>query len=197
MRLFQERHLVALSVGMRSAQIQDSSCTRRWHPHALPQTTPHKPQSSDALEDMSRRLQNVAIETQVLAHGDILRPSKASAHIRDQAYSSDLVVTHGVLDLLSLFWRHLRTVGNDEPINELCLGGSTGCGKSCALRILQADIRRRLPDHPVCYVRETNTHWVAPVSYTHLRAHETVLDLVCRLLLEKKKKTMKIKTIHV
>ena len=37
--------------------------------------------------------------------------------------------------------------------------------------------------------------WVKPedmvgpksVSYTHLRAHETVLDLVCRLLLEKKK----------
>ena len=28
---------------------------------------------------------------------------------------------------------------------------------------------------------------VASVSYTHLRAHETVLDLVCRLLLEKKK----------
>ena len=27
---------------------------------------------------------------------------------------------------------------------------------------------------------------VPPVSYTHLRAHETVLDLVCRLLLEKK-----------
>ena len=30
---------------------------------------------------------------------------------------------------------------------------------------------------------------LAPVSYTHLRAHETVLDLVCRLLLEKKKET--------
>ena len=28
---------------------------------------------------------------------------------------------------------------------------------------------------------------LGPVSYTHLRAHETVLDLVCRLLLEKKK----------
>ena len=27
---------------------------------------------------------------------------------------------------------------------------------------------------------------IASVSYTHLRAHETVLDLVCRLLLEKK-----------
>ena len=31
-------------------------------------------------------------------------------------------------------------------------------------------------------------HDLAAVSYTHLRAHETVLDLVCRLLLEKKKK---------
>ena len=30
-------------------------------------------------------------------------------------------------------------------------------------------------------------HNMHSVSYTHLRAHETVLDLVCRLLLEKKK----------
>ena len=29
--------------------------------------------------------------------------------------------------------------------------------------------------------------YIITVSYTHLRAHETVLDLVCRLLLEKKK----------
>ncbi|WP_460381854.1 hypothetical protein, partial [Staphylococcus aureus] len=27
--------------------------------------------------------------------------------------------------------------------------------------------------------------FVTPVSYTHLRAHETTLHLVCRLLLEK------------
>ena len=32
------------------------------------------------------------------------------------------------------------------------------------------------------------------VSYTHLRAHETVLDLVCRLLLEKKNKNTRITT---
>src|SRR5678815_6034833 len=31
-------------------------------------------------------------------------------------------------------------------------------------------------------------HAVEPVSYTHLRAHETPEHLVCRLLLEKKKK---------
>ena len=34
---------------------------------------------------------------------------------------------------------------------------------------------------------------VKAVSYTHLRAHETVLDLVCRLLLEKKKEQKKKK----
>src|SRR5450756_1346484 len=33
------------------------------------------------------------------------------------------------------------------------------------------------------------------VSYTHLRAHETRHDLVCRLLLEKKKKKIKNKII--
>ena len=30
-----------------------------------------------------------------------------------------------------------------------------------------------------------------PVTYTHLRAHETVLDLVCRLMIAKKKKNKK------
>ena len=35
--------------------------------------------------------------------------------------------------------------------------------------------------------KHTILYGVNPVSYTHLRAHETVLDLVCRLLLEKKK----------
>ncbi|VTU49728.1 putative glycosyltransferase [Lactobacillus rhamnosus GG] [Lacticaseibacillus rhamnosus] len=34
---------------------------------------------------------------------------------------------------------------------------------------------------------------ITPVSYTHLRAHETEADLVCRLLLEKKKKKKKKK----
>ena len=43
------------------------------------------------------------------------------------------------------------------------------------------------PDiHPSLYGQEPSEH-VYSVSYTHLRAHETEADLVCRLLLEKKK----------
>ena len=40
---------------------------------------------------------------------------------------------------------------------------------------------------------------LSPVSYTHLRAHETVLDLVCRLLLEKKihKHSSTLTIIHI
>src|SRR5665648_869259 len=37
-------------------------------------------------------------------------------------------------------------------------------------------------------VKALRPHSKKPVSYTHLRAHETRHDLVCRLLLEKKKK---------
>ena len=33
---------------------------------------------------------------------------------------------------------------------------------------------------------DTGVGYFGPVSYTHLRAHETSLHLVCRLLLEKK-----------
>src|SRR5450756_2977338 len=42
----------------------------------------------------------------------------------------------------------------------------------------------------------TKENDLRPVSYTHLRAHETRHDLVCRLLLEKKKNKKKKKNIN-
>src|SRR5450756_648051 len=38
---------------------------------------------------------------------------------------------------------------------------------------------------------------LAPVSYTHLRAHETRHDIVCRLLLEKKKNTHTVRFLKI
>ena len=43
-------------------------------------------------------------------------------------------------------------------------------------------IRAALADR-IALVASGDPTTVIPVSYTHLRAHETVLDLVCRLLL--------------
>ena len=52
---------------------------------------------------------------------------------------------------------------------------------------------RRARQRPIAAPGLSRTVEAAPVSYTHLRAHETVLDLVCRLLLEKKTKKQKKK----
>ena len=51
---------------------------------------------------------------------------------------------------------------------------------------LAVDRRGELADRIDPDAREVRMRRDA-VSYTHLRAHETVLDIVCRLLLEKKK----------
>ena len=42
------------------------------------------------------------------------------------------------------------------------------------------------------YLIKDGICYICAVSYTHLRAHETVLDLVCRLLLEKKTSSINI-----
>jgi len=47
------------------------------------------------------------------------------------------------------------------------------------------DLEHQLPETNARFVILA-VSWDEAVSYTHLRAHETVLDLVCRLLLEKK-----------
>eukprot|EP00656_Telonema_subtile_P000178 TRINITY_DN1008_c0_g1_i4.p1 TRINITY_DN1008_c0_g1~~TRINITY_DN1008_c0_g1_i4.p1 ORF type:complete len:304 (-),score=55.88 TRINITY_DN1008_c0_g1_i4:29-940(-) len=54
------------------------------------------------------------------------------------------------------------------------------------------DAKKTITEHLKSEEKFIGAHSVyTPVSYTHLRAHETVLDLVCRLLLEKKKKEKK------
>ena len=48
-----------------------------------------------------------------------------------------------------------------------------------------ANISKAVPVGDVT-IETKKINGVETVSYTHLRAHETVLDIVCRLLLEKK-----------
>ena len=70
-------------------------------------------------------------------------------------------------------------------------GYSAGwCQESFGIPLISREILCRAKGDPFCRFvmaqRHKLDHFI-PVSYTHLRAHETVLDLVCRLLLEKKK----------
>src|SRR5674536_370556 len=56
--------------------------------------------------------------------------------------------------------------------------------------------KRQDPAHTQAELLWFGSGWVEyrAVSYTHLRGHETPEHLVCRLLLEKKKETVNIKT---
>ena len=78
----------------------------------------------------------------------------------------------------------------------LITGASKGIGKSIAIECAKRKMNLILiarNEALLFSLKESlieNYHIeVESVSYTHLRAHETVLDLVCRLLLEKKKNT--------
>src|SRR5450759_5529755 len=55
----------------------------------------------------------------------------------------------------------------------------------------EVEVLNDLDGEIVNLLRVCQWHHSEPVSYTHLRAHETRHDLVCRLLLEKKKKKYK------
>src|SRR5450756_1689073 len=64
--------------------------------------------------------------------------------------------------------------------------------KFCAVNVVATGADRNFSYIPAfnTWQRDPNAAYLhyTPVSYTHLRAHETRHDLVCRLLLEKKKK---------
>ena len=51
--------------------------------------------------------------------------------------------------------------------------------------------------HGEVRARQTGGLGLQAVSYTHLRAHETVLDIVCRLLLEKKNHTLPYVSVQI
>ena len=64
----------------------------------------------------------------------------------------------------------------------------------CIRDSLSYDVQKFQDGNPTYWFESWYENWSMPkeatygaVSYTHLRAHETVLDLVCRLLLDKKK----------
>ena len=83
-----------------------------------------------------------------------------------------------------LLARELDRIAATAPFDEIPASRLAGI-------FAEADIlffrHRKIICHPE--IAESGTRlWVVrqAVSYTHLRAHETVLDIVCRLLLEKK-----------
>src|SRR5665811_143855 len=83
----------------------------------------------------------------------------------------------------SMLASHSRQSGHHEP---LC--SCAPLSQSASVTSLMSSLVQNwyLPDAgglttPAICPDPDSTYFTGPVSYTHLRAHETVLDLVCRL----------------
>eukprot|EP00658_Telonema_sp_P-2_P077575 TRINITY_DN7044_c0_g1_i3.p1 TRINITY_DN7044_c0_g1~~TRINITY_DN7044_c0_g1_i3.p1 ORF type:complete len:152 (+),score=49.53 TRINITY_DN7044_c0_g1_i3:131-586(+) len=136
--------------------------------------------SSSAASDVYKRQPPSAPETPTEAtNRNASRPSSADA--REGAIEmspSHAETTHALLELLFVactrMMRYRRTVSMRVGLH---------IGEVYGTLIGSSQVSFE-------FVGETISTAVAisPVSYTHLRAHETPEHLVCRLLLEKKKK---------
>src|SRR5450756_2553853 len=100
----------------------------------------------------------------------------------------------GQLDFAQALYLHLSTarVQGDTSAGDYRLLFLEGSLRPPQHRL---DARHQFPRaERLCQVvvgAQLQAHDLIPVSYTHLRAHETRHDLVCRLLLEKKKNKKK------
>jgi len=93
-----------------------------------------------------------------------------------------------------MFWKVVRMMGVGVLVLIVCFAlfvtfsfykfGKQSQNMSPSLGLVEGRLKD-CPGTPNCVLSYATD---APVSYTHLRAHETVLDLVCRLLLEQKKR---------
>ena len=93
------------------------------------------------------------------------------------------LVRYIVLTPRAYRWRRLirRYLAYISPIYRTC---------QWCMRVLEAsDLQPVRHNCTECFILTVQN--VTAVSYTHLRAHETREDLVCRLLLEKKKEREK------
>ena len=82
---------------------------------------------------------------------------------------------------LMIFALSACSVNHDKKETEITMDKSS----------FEATVREKA-DHAILVEPDETSDEIKSVSYTHLRAHETVLDLVCRLLLEKKKEIKKV-----
>src|SRR5678815_6051356 len=100
-------------------------------------------------------------------------------------------IVDGRVDFVIFFWDPLEPQPHDVDVKALLRVAVVhnvpiACNRATADFLLSSPLMHR--DYERMVTKIGRPVDLAPVSYTHLRAHETPEHLVCRLLLEKKKK---------
>ena len=141
-----------------------------------------------ALEKPCCGVSTLAAMARNLAHMEGLIVCAMDAR-RDQVYNALFLAHDGILSRQcpdrAISLAELSEELKNRPEPKFIVGDGA---KLCYTYLLEQDIPCRMA--PPQLVMQNA---VGAVSYTHLRAHETRHDLVCRLLLEKKKKNNKNK----
>lgn len=89
--------------------------------------------------------------TAELKRGDLVRVQGAANNVRDednQTHKRPLFVSQPLLDFLKFFWDNYN-----EGVREFNVMGYSGVGKSCAAKILAAEVSRKRPDITLFYAR--------------------------------------------
>ena len=100
-----------------------------------------------------------------------------------------LLAVIGVSASLLYVWQHVQLVRTGYTIRGMERELEKWQKANEALRLVNERLK-----NPQRVERALAQNRLGPVSYTHLRAHETPEHLVCRLLLEKKKTTQQHRT---
>ena len=126
--------------------------------------------------------------------------------VRDETKTVTIAVSHVEYESLQRHYAHVDCPGHADYIKNMITGAAQMDGAILVVSALDS-VMPQTREHVLLARQVGLTHIVVflnkcdavedpemlelvemeAVSYTHLRAHETVLDLVCRLLLEKKK----------
>lgn len=94
--------------------------------------------------------------TNPLTEGQLVTVVGETRDRRDAFAPDAFVVTPQYMKLAKKFFDNYANSGDDEQWGELCIYGTPGCGKSCAAKILAAEIRNRIPGARVFMSRGEN-----------------------------------------
>ena len=151
----------------------------------------HLPPELIAQHPLPNRTASRLLELGKDAHGQLLLNDKQFTDIVELIQANDLLVFNDTKVIPARLFGKKESGGAVEVLLERVTGSDTAITQIRASKSPKPGTQLLMGDDQEPFTievlgRHQDSQSPFSVSYTHLRAHETTLHLVCRLLLEKK-----------